>query len=674
MCIVAARGLANGYPHIMGRMYAAIVKGEPSVVLVRRKGERKRGQVCRRGQWGLVAAALLLSGWATAGGQLTSSDVLLVVNDDSPTSVYVGNLYRQYYPGITDAQVVHLSGLADCGGAGSTPADEIITRSQFDGLIADPIRQHLIANDMVNSTKAIVTTAGMPYRIEDQSYSNIVNPASSQPYSSALLGYVTAASVESELSMLFQIEGSGNPNPAGTGDRIVNPYQGYRSNIDEFDRDILNDSRRTSMNWSYPRLFSGGDPVPIMEGQRSRDTSDFGTHDRVFSAGDIYLTTRLDGPKVQGQSAVFAVHDLLERSRRASTSAYGVNPEQAVAVFDDSPGVGLTSNRIYNIPGGADYIDYVPGTQQPPDTYTPEVRDDYNSGFKQMSGQDPAAGVLNTAAMSSAHGTTVLLDGRTEYRTNQADLEQEHQAVVALASLGKHGDEGSGSDYLTSEGPDGGAVFNMAYGSVFSSVESFSAVTMFADVETGIAAQNKIVDFLSIGGTGAIGHSFEPYSDAVVDTEFLFYNLLADADGDDYADMTFAEAAFTALPYLSWSEVVLGDPLMRIAYGNGGIARSERLVGDVNLDGVVDPCDLGLIGNSLGSTFGDGLYNDLMDLNYDGTIDYHDWWNASTNLGALDELGVGYTHQPEPASVMLLGMGAWVAFRRKIMRRNRLRE
>ena len=30
------------------------------------------------------------------------------------------------------------------------------------------------------------------------------------------------------------------------------------------------------------------------------------------------------------------------------------------------------------------------------------------------------------------------------------------------------------------------------------------------------------------------------------------------------ADLSFVEPAYTAIPYLSWAEVVLGDPLMRL--------------------------------------------------------------------------------------------------------------
>ncbi|OQA03831.1 MAG: hypothetical protein BWY69_00218 [Planctomycetes bacterium ADurb.Bin401] len=142
--------------------------------------------------------------------------------------------------------------------------------------------------------------------------------------------------------------------------------------------------------------------------------------------------------------------------------------------------------------------------------------------------------------------------------------------------------------------------------------------------------QAKIVDFISIGGTAAIGHSFEPIADATIDTEFLFYNLMADYDSDGYADMTFIEAAFTAIPYISWTEVVIGDPLMRIAYGTGGEA--EHLEpGDVDGSGQVDIADvyawmnyyLGALNSEQQSSFEE--YHDLCDLNSDGNINFSDF-------------------------------------------------
>ena len=75
----------------------------------------------------------------------------------------------------------------------------------------------------------------------------------------------------------------------------------------------------------------------LMEGSDPENGYNFGRINRHFSAGDMYLTCRLDGPKMTGKSAIFAVRDMLERAKRASSGAFGIKPSQAVAVFDDIP-------------------------------------------------------------------------------------------------------------------------------------------------------------------------------------------------------------------------------------------------------------------------------------------------------------------------------------------------
>jgi hypothetical protein len=163
---------------------------------------------------------------------------------------------------------------------------------------------------------------------------------------------------------------------------------------------------------------------------------------------------------------------------------------------------------------------------------------------------------------------------------------------------------------------------------------------MFSDCNTLPVAQGKIVDFITIGGAGAIGHSFEPLSSATIDNEFLFYNLLADDDGDGKADLSFVEAAFTAIPFLSWSEVVIGDPLMQIAYGPGGKAW-QSLLGDANNDGRVNFFDMWLIQSRMGGTLNTTdntafeKYNDLCDVNKDGRINLFDMYIARGNMGAV---------------------------------------
>ena len=574
--------------------------------------------------WGWLAYLLCCGLVDGLYGQLEPADLLLVVNQDSPTSVYVANLYRRYYPAITDEQVVYLSGLPD---ACISPVNEIITRETFNQMIAAPIRQHLISNNRVNSTRAIVTTAGIPYRIEDTDYSDIIRPAGSTVYPSGSISYVNAASVESELAVLFQID-SDSPNPAPLKNRLVNPYQAYRgSSINSFGRDILDN--RGNMTWFCPLVSGISYKAAVVEGAYNG----YGVEDRNFSAGDIYLTCRLDGPKIQGQNnAIFAIRNMLERSRRASSDQVGINPAEAVVVFDEVPTIDIDYNRIFNLESGATYNEYQPNWPQAPNITFPEIHHDHSVGYYQMTGHYPEEGIFGTGIMSAMHHMTMIYDDRAQKRSSQSDLAM-GQAAVVLNGYGCNGDENSSPDYLIAGGPEGAALFKLSYGAVFNSIESFNAVTFFADVSS---SQAKIVDFISIGGSGAIGHAFEPVSDAIVDNEFLVYNLLADNNGDGYADLTFAEAAFTALPYLSWSEVVIGDPLMRIAYSAGGIARIERLEGDVNFDGTVTNYDLYLVSRIFGSKFGDGNYDDGADINQDGSITTYDMWLVSENIGTAD--------------------------------------
>ena len=353
-----------------------------------------------------------------------------------------------------------------------------------------------------------------------------------------------------------------------------------------------------------------------------------GVEDRHFSVGDMYLTCRLDGPKVQGQSAVFAVRKMLENASLASDPAYGINEADAVVVLDDAPWAeNFNDNRIYNLDRYVDFIVYEEGQQQPPDTFYPEYRDDYHSCFEQMTGQTIGYDILNVAPMIQAYDITVLCDMQNEHRINQADL-LANEVAVAVASFGTNGDEGTSKDYILKDGPNDGPLFNLAYGAVFCSIESFNAVTMFSGAST--TNQGSIIDFLEIGGCGAIGHVFEPYSDAVIDVEFLFYNLLADSDEDGFADMSFIEAAFTAIPYLSWAEVTIGDPLMRIAYGPGGQAIAANPA-DIDRDGQTGTIEdmavwvnsyLGSL-NDTGGSFDD--YSDLCDLNQDGEVNLIDF-------------------------------------------------
>src|SRR4030042_7167349 len=270
---------------------------------------------------GLIISLCLAIFSTSAIGQLHPSNVLILVNANSPTSRYIAKLYRQYYPGISESQILYLSGLADCSGPQSTPANEIITRQEYNTLIAGPVRNYLADSnypERITTIKVIITTAGMPYRIEDTNYGDVIYPSGSNPsLVSDHTSVINAASVESELIGLWY--GDYGSNPVGLSNRLVNPYQGYcYTSFDLFERAVPGTK---NMVWSVPASFGG--PPQKMEGVL--DLFGFGTINRKFNAGDMYLTCRLDGAKNQGQSAVFAIRAMLERAKRASNPSIGVN-------------------------------------------------------------------------------------------------------------------------------------------------------------------------------------------------------------------------------------------------------------------------------------------------------------------------------------------------------------
>ena len=129
---------------------------------------------------------------------------------------------------------------------------------------------------------------------------------------------------------------------------------------------------------------------------------------------------------------------------------------------------------------------------------------------------------------------------------------------------------------------------------------------------------------IDIGGTAAIGHSFEPEVGATIQGEYLFTNLLRDDNEDGVGDLTLVEAAFTALPYLSWSEVLIGDPLMRLRAGSGGLVDIAPHPGDVNGDNYVGFDDAVLVLAAFDTVIGGNGYCVPADLTQDGYIDGND--------------------------------------------------
>ena len=572
--------------------------------------------------------------------------VLLVVNGSSPVSQHVAQMYRQYHPGISDDQVVYLTGLSDV----QAPADEIISRADFEAFIAEPIRQHMIEHELVDAIWVISTTAGMPYRIADTNLAGVVLPgASDAAVVGAKLHLVDAASVESELSMLFQIDPAlDRPQRAPTAGRAVNPYHGYISPFEEF----TTEDRRSVVNRRGQFYFDA--PVAnlsvVFEGTEwylSRPVDG-----RSFCAGDLYLVARLDGPRTQDTLPLSAIRRMLAAAARASDAGrkdfHGYDPAWSVVALDDDP-ANLDQNQWPNA-GGAISLRYPPDMYlraadypTPPNVYSSGgYRDDLRYAYRSLADFLPGWDIeqpLLAQMGDDLLGGWVVFDP-TLMIVSEADLAAYFSTdalppctgVVALATFGVNADDNRERNYLLEGAPDGSRLVSPVYGSLFHSHESFSAVTFFTDADT---SQAKVVDWLTIGGSGAIGYAFEPLSSSAVDVDLLLYNYLRDRDGDGLGDLTFVEAAYTAMPFVSWAGVVVGDPLMRLVRnpGNGPGIGPPVVPGDADWDGRVAFADYWIWSRANGTTIGDEDYDDRADFDQDGVVDMSDYELWMRNFG-----------------------------------------
>ncbi len=170
----------------------------------RRFGARRRAAAAI----GLGAVASSLMPQSAAGEPAAfHPEILIVVNEQSPISVAVGEYYRAAR-NVPASNVVRLSiPLRDPHF--SDRRDELILRSHFVDRIRDPLARFLTDAGLVDQIEIIVTTKGVP----------LLLPAGPAGLSAAALRDSPGASVDAEIALLF----SGRDGSRGIVE-MVNPY------------------------------------------------------------------------------------------------------------------------------------------------------------------------------------------------------------------------------------------------------------------------------------------------------------------------------------------------------------------------------------------------------------------------------------------------------------------
>jgi len=251
-----------------------------------------------------------------------------------------------------------------------------------------------------------------------------------------------------------------------------------------------------------------------------------------LTPGDIYLVCRVDAAPSPGGTALQNIQALLDRS-----ATLQLNPVNVQVVLDEY----ASSEQLDDDPLGSPF----PGL------------DDYDF----------------TTAYLGPQGYVITHDQTSNFVEGH-ELADQSRPVVVLGSYGEN------HDLDGSENPPGDGVYVATYtfhpAAMFTSYESFNGNSIVNGQQR--ADHQQVLDFIAQGGSFTIGSTREPFTFAAADMFPLARNMLLHG-------LTFAEAAYTACPALSWQTTPVGDPLAVIE-----VFTPPNL--DLNGDGEIDADDV----------------------------------------------------------------------------------
>jgi hypothetical protein len=487
-----------------------------------------------------LAAGLLLAG--SARGQLMPEQVLVIYDSRIADSLAVA----EYYAG--SAQVaggagnlagvrpgVRVVDLAAIGAGVTGPAN--ISYTDFQSRLRVPIKNYLASRGLTRVVRCLVLTKGLPHRMMD-SDNPFVGDFPANFVNEFLANDANMASVDSELTLLQQDLSQGE-NGAGADSKsdgvVLNPY--WRSSTPI--------SLISTANITAAKSYSVSSPGPVYATNGSGASR--------LTAGDIYLVCRLDG------NTVADVRAMIDRAQGVVLDTAG-----AAVVLDESDSDGVSNTS------GNDEFDNSSSAMG-----ALRAGDDYEQTRDRLVSVPVASmPAFGNVRYNGLRGVDQFFVGpRLDFQPGNGILVGE--PVVLIASYGANhagvptlaDGSSAGTTYATS--------FHLARGCVFNTIESFNGRGFGGLGQVSFAPQQQAADFIAAGGTFALANVWEPLADSVPDNFYVVQNFLG-------GTMSWAEAAWTAIPALSWQQIVLGDPLARVA----------RASEDANQDGVFDVEDL----------------------------------------------------------------------------------
>lgn len=507
----------------------------------------------------LAALAISLAFVGRAHAQLRPDEVLVIYDSRTPDSRDVAEYYAGSarvpggagnLPGVRP-QVLVLN-LADTGAPQAAPGD--ISYTDFPIKIRNPIRAYLIANNLTQRVRCLVMTRGLPHRMQDSDQPTVGDDPAA--FVDEVNGSdATCASVDSQLTLLWldlNAGESGGALDSKDDGCIVNPYWKSALPIDSF----------TNANNRAPKTLTAATPGPVWIAT--------GQGTARLTAGDMLLVSRLDGRSLSD------VRNLIDR---AQNLIYNVNTAQVI--LDESGSDGIADSG--------------PNGELDNNGSLPSLRaaDDYETARDFMLNTDRRFAPANIRYDALANADHFFVGPLINFQ-GQGIL-----VTGPVALLATYGSNHAGSFPTTPQGDGAGPIYarsyNYAPGAIFNSIESYNGRDFGGVGGHPFIGQEQASDFLASGGTFAIGHVWEPLADTVPDNQYLVSNFLL-------GNLSWAEAAWTSIPCLSWMHVVIGDPLARPARtsedvdGNGRITVEDLYAWhasptDIDRSGAADNTD-----------------------------------------------------------------------------------
>ncbi|HMN39863.1 MAG TPA: hypothetical protein PKE29_03395 [Phycisphaerales bacterium] len=415
----------------------------------------------------------------------------------------------------------------------------------FKTYIRDPLRAYLTSQGLERRVRCITLTRGIPHRVQQISTgANPLNPTIgdnpgmiNNAFTAGLGGNLTYCSVDSELTLLHQsldTGEAGNSADSKVDGMIVNPFWRATVGINSYTTRYIASAKA----WAAPGGSNNG--IWWVNGTNPALTT-------TLTPGAMYLVCRLDG------NSVADVTGMITRAQNVSW------PTLTGTFILDSDGSTLEgTGNPPALDGGADYT------------------------LARVALQVDARFTPLNAIKNSATGFTGFVVGpNADYSsaTNGPPIVMSApMLLVASYGANHNGLNGlNGADNGSNARITYGTSFNYLPGAVFNSIESYNGRAFGGLGQNPFVPQQQAADVLAgaAGATFAPCSAWEPLSISAPDNEQIAKNFFL-------GNMTWAEAAYTSLPALSWQQMVVGDPL----------ARPRRDREDVNADGRVNIDDL----------------------------------------------------------------------------------